>query len=143
MAKTIIKEVAITILICIAVGLVIAIIFYKDIPTNKATPSKVTAYETPKDVAEEIAEETAEQEFETTNQVFEVTDWDLELYKSAQSYNPGKSDPFAEYAETTGNATSINGQTGASSGSSSTGVPVDQNTTNNYYTASNINPGSK
>ena len=75
--------------------------------------------------------------------MFEVTDWDLELYKSAQSYNPGKADPFAEYAETVGNETTVSGQTGASSGGTSTSVPVDANTTNNYYTAANINPGSK
>ena len=51
MAKTILKEIFIIFLITLAVGLVLALIFYQYIPTNRIVPSKVTAYATPEEVA--------------------------------------------------------------------------------------------
>lgn len=139
MAKNIAKQIIITLLIGIAIVLVLAIILYKYIPSNKVVPSKVSTYNTPENVAAEISENMTSQEIQAVNQTFEITDADLSLYKRSQSYNPGKSDPFSEYVEEkTNTSTDVKG-TGASSSSST----VDKNVTDNYYKASNVSAGSK
>ena len=71
MAKTIFKEIFIILLITVAVGLILAIIFYKYMPTNKIIPSKVSAYSTPDEVAKEIAEDTKD-ELEAENKIYTI-----------------------------------------------------------------------
>lgn len=93
MIKTIIKEIFIMILLCIAIILILGILFYDYIPANKVVPVK-EAYETPNDVKEEINEQITE--IEKTEVSYEVTDKDLKLYRQTSSYKPGKPDPFAE-----------------------------------------------
>lgn len=136
MAKTIIKEIFIILLVTIAIGLVLAVIFYQFIPSNKIIPSEVTAYSAPEEVKEEILE-AANQELSETSQVYEITDSDLDLYKSTKSYNPGKVDPFSSTSSDTSgneNSTPVEG-TGGNSGTTQN---TDKNTTDNYYQASNI-----
>ena len=142
MAKKIIKEVLIILLISVLIGLVLAIIFYNYVPSNKLVPSKVTAYSTPENVQKEIEDNTTEQEITQVNKTFEITDSDLSLYKKNKSYNPGKADPFAT-AETTsgGNNTNNGSSNGNSVGDGSDNV--DRNTTDNYYNAANISTGTK
>jgi len=123
MIKSVFKEVGIMILICVVIVLVIGIIFYDYVPNNKTVPSKI-AYETPKNVKQEIEVEITE--YEKTNIVYEITDSDLDLYKSTKSYVPGKADPFADLSnevlveESVNNTGSVNGASGTSSSSSST-----------------------
>lgn len=93
MVKSVFKEVSIMILICLAIALVLGVIFYDYIPNNKVLPSKI-AYETPKNVKQEIEVEITE--YEKENVVYEITDSDLNLYRSTKSYVPGKADPFAD-----------------------------------------------
>lgn len=93
MIKSIIKELFIMILLCIAIILILGILFYDYIPSNKVIPVK-EAYETPNDVKEEINEQITE--IEKTEISYEVTEKDLKLYKQTSSYKPGKPDPFAE-----------------------------------------------
>ena len=138
MAKTILKEIFIIFLITLAVGLVLALIFYQYIPTNRIVPSKVTAYATPEEVAKEI-EDASQEELEGENKVFTITDADLALYRSERSYNPGKVNPFAKASSATSEQGS--GQTTPSEGGTSPNV--DANTTDNYYTASGVGSGTK
>lgn len=49
------------ILICLAIALVLGVIFYDYIPNNKVLPQKI-AYETPKNVKQEIEVEITEYE---------------------------------------------------------------------------------
>ena len=93
MVKSVFKEVSIMILICLAIALVLGVIFYDYIPNNKVLPQKI-AYETPKNVKQEIEVEITE--YEKENVVYEITDSDLSLYRSTKSYVPGKADPFAD-----------------------------------------------
>ena len=93
MVKSVFKEVSIMILICLAIALVLGVIFYDYIPNNKVLPQKI-AYETPKNVKQEIEVEITE--YEKENVVYEITDSDLNLYRSTKSYVPGKADPFAD-----------------------------------------------
>lgn len=93
MVKSIIKEIFIMLLLCIAIVLILGIILYDYIPSNKVIPVK-EAYETPNDVKEEINEQITE--IEKTEISYEITDADLNLYKQTSSYKPGKPDPFSE-----------------------------------------------
>lgn len=92
MIKSIIKETIIMLLLCIAILLIIGILFYDYIPTNKIVPTK-QAYETPNNVKEEINETITE--LEKTEISYEITDADLNVYKQKSSYKPGKANPFA------------------------------------------------
>ena len=105
MLKTIIKETFIMILLCVAIILILGILFYDYIPSNKVVPVK-EAYETPNDVREEINEQITE--IEKTEVSYEVTEKELKLYKQTSSYKPGKPDPFAELTNETTNTTGNN-----------------------------------
>lgn len=121
MIKSIIKEVFIMILLCIAIVLILGILLYDYIPSNKVIPVK-EAYETPNDVKEEINEQITE--IEKTEISYEITDADLNLYKQTSSYRPGKPDPFSESStvvnsnitdENTANTNQNNGTTNTNS----------------------------
>lgn len=140
MEKGVLRQVLITLLVLIALILVLAIIFYQFLPTNKIVPIKVTEYKTPESVSQEINDNTSEQEFSSVNELLEITDSDLSKYKSTKSYNPGKSDPFSEVEEDPTGAVDISSTGSKSSTSTST---EDKNTTDNYYKASGLDKGSK
>lgn len=156
MKKTL-KQVMIVFLTVVTVALVFAIILYKYIPTNKVIPTKVPAYSTPESVEAEIKESNTEAEFASENQVYEITDSDLSQYQSKRSYNPGKSDPFKEYSETTndgnngtsnaqnGSSDTNNGKTTSNDGKTNNGETgtENRNVTDNYYKTSGIGTGSK
>lgn len=121
MIKSIIKEIFIMILLCIAIVLILGILLYDYIPSNKVIPVK-EAYETPNDVKEEINEQITE--IEKTEISYEITDADLNLYKQTSSYRPGKPDPFSESStvvnsnvtdENTANTNQNNGTTNTNS----------------------------
>ena len=138
MAKSIFKEILIILLICIAIVLVMAVIFYNYIPNNKVIPAKVTAYQLPQNVGE-IVNETTIDSYDSSSMNYTIDDSDLSRYEAAQSYNPGKADPFAAYTE---NATASTNEAQSESTSTSS-EPVDENVTDNYYTSQNVGTGTK
>ena len=103
MVKSVIKEILIMLLLCIAIVLIFGLLFYDYIPTNKMIPAK-EAYITPNEVKEEINETITE--LEKTEISYEITDADLNIYKQSSSYKTGKKDPFSLYVE---NTSSTNG----------------------------------
>ncbi len=139
MAKKIFKEVFIILLVCIAIILIMAVIFYNYMPTNKIIPAKVTAYKTPENIEAEITEDTIGS-YTTQEQEYTIDDTDLSKYQATQSYNPGKPDPFAEYSEANVITNNINNSDGSSSNNNQN---VDENVTDNYYTSQNVNTGTK
>lgn len=143
MQKGVFKQILIVILACIAIMLAMALVFYQYIPNNRVMPSKVTAYAMPDSIKAEI-EEDAGQDLKEQVETFEITDSDLDMYRSSKSYNPGKSDPFSSYTESENTIQSSNATAPASSGSSAnTTNTVDRNTTDNYYTAANVSRVTK
>ena len=138
MVKYIIKQIFIILLICIAILLIFALVFYQYIPSNKVIPSKVEAYETPETIKAEIEEKAEGQELIGRNEMYEITDEDLSLYKSTKNYNPGKSDPFSKYDEQP-KGNNIDDDDSDKNNSSK----PDKNTTDNYYTAENVARGTK
>lgn len=143
MFKTLAKQFIIMLLICVAIGLILAIIFYQYIPSNKIVPSKVEEYQTSESIKAEIQDKTENFDLGSSEQNYEITDSDLNLYKRTGSYDPGKMDPFAEVSEdTTSVDTSTPGSTNASSGSNvvdnTKSTTKNVNATDNYYKASGV-----
>lgn len=132
MAKSIIKEIFIILLVCVAIVLLMAVIFYNYIPTNKVIPTKVTAYQLPENV-EAIINETTIDSFDSSSINYTIDDSDLSKYQAAQSYNPGKADPFSAAAEESSNTAQ----------GENTNTAVDENVTDNYYTSQNVGTGTK
>lgn len=90
--KSVIKEIFIMLLLCIAILLILGILFYDYIPTNKVIPTR-EAYTTPENVKAEINQQITE--LEKVEVSYEITDVDLNIYKQSNGYKPGKADPFS------------------------------------------------
>jgi hypothetical protein len=130
MAKAIIKEIFIMLLLCVAIVLVFGVIFYDYIPTNKAVPNKLEAYVTPENIQEEIDEEIME--MNKVEVSYEITESDLDMYKQTHSYTPGKRDPFSASTDYTNNAGGNNtGNAGNNGGTS--GTNTDPNSTQGFF----------
>ena len=127
MAKSIIKEIIIMLLICLAIILVLGILLYEYVPASKTMPNEVS-YTTPRDVKEELLS-SADVDDSQIIVTYEVNQDDLNNYKKVQNYKPGKANPF-DSGETTDSSNATNTTKGNSSagnsnngntGSSSTG----------------------
>ena len=78
MVKSITKEIIIMLLLCVAILLILGVLFYDYIPSNKVVPGKI-AYSTPENIQEEVNEEVIEAN--KTKITYEVTDADLNINK--------------------------------------------------------------
>ena len=108
--KSIIKEIFIILLLCIAVCLVFGVVFYDYIPTNKVIPSTVEAYKTSNTIKDEINQEIVDYPKHYITR--EITDSDLTIKQKEKGYDSGKANPFAtdsDSANTTGNTTTPSG----------------------------------
>lgn len=125
MAKTILKEIIIILLLLTAIILALGIFFYDYIPTNKTVPS-VEAYRTSETIQAELSEQIAEEE--TVLVTYEITSNDLKTYEKKGDYEKGKANPFSPYVNTPngGNTNSIVNENG---GSISTNVNTTKSST--------------
>ena len=119
MAKSILKEIIITLLLCLAILLVLSILFYDYNPLNKIIPNKI-AYSTPEEIRNEIEQNEVKDVLEGgVNIVYSIDSSDLNIYKKSNSYVAGKQNPFAEIAEElteeTGNGQTVNKKNEATS----------------------------
>lgn len=126
MAKTIIKELIIILLLCLAIMLILGIWLYEYIPLAKTIPNPVS-YTTPDNVKQELADTTGVDESQII-MTYEVDANDLNNYKRIQDYKPGKANPFSSY-ETT--------ETNTASGESQTGGNVNSTNNNNSTSSEN------
>ena len=104
MAKSIIKEIFLTVLLLVAVILIFVLLFYEDNPITKVVPDEIT-YTTPAGIRNELGSSksaSGENSLNSTdrNVVFEVQGADLNEYKEKKTYIPGKSNPFVVWDET-------------------------------------------
>lgn len=143
MAKSIIKELIIVLLLCLAIIIILGILLYEYVPMVKTLPNQVS-YTTPQEAKEELAEASEVDESQVV-MTYEVNSADLNNYKKVQKYKPGKANPFSSYEQSTtgtnitengstgsGNSnsgTSSNATTGNSSSSNSSGSSSSENTT--------------
>ena len=140
MAKTVLKEIIIILLLCLAIILILGILLYDYVPIAKVIPEEVS-YTTPENIQKEIAEEDT---VEPVIYTYEVQAEDLNTYKRTQEYQAGKANPFSDInsqpAQETQNGTSSNGGTSNSgtsnnSNSSSSSNTGSETTTNNSDTS--------
>lgn len=110
MIKTVFKEIIITLLLCIAILLILGVIFYDYNPLNKIVPNKI-AYSTPEEIENDIKETEVKDVLEGgVNIVYSIDGSDLNIYKRSNSYVSGKANPFASIAEDTNTNVSENTQ---------------------------------
>ncbi len=99
MTKLILKEIIITLVLCLAILLVLSILFYDYNPLNKIIPNKI-AYSTPEEIKNEIEQNEVKDVLEGgVNIVYSIDSSDLNIYKKSNSYVAGKQNPFAEIEE--------------------------------------------
>jgi len=138
MVKSVIKEFIIILLMCIAILLLLGVVFYGYIP-NSAIPSKI-AYETPETIKNELVDTVGGNTTEKQNIIYEITDSDLTKYKQDKNYNPGKADPFAEVVDAntavTNGTTNGSGDNGNNSNNGENGTK-DNNTNKGNTTTTN------
>lgn len=130
MAKKVIKELIISLLLCLAIILLLGILLYEYIPMAKTVPNPVS-YNTPDNVKQELANSENVDE-EQIIMTYEVDSNDLNNYKRIQDYKPGKANPFSSFETTGTNTTTGNSSNGTSSSNG--------NSTNNAGTS---NSGSQ
>ena len=140
MAKTVLKEIIIILLLCLAIILILGILLYDYVPIAKVIPEEVS-YTTPENIQKEIAEEDT---VEPVIYTYEVQSEDLNTYKRTQEYQAGKANPFSDInsqpAQETQNGTSSNGgtsnsATSSNSNNSSSSNAGSETTTNNSDTS--------
>ena len=131
MAKDIIKEIIIFLLLALAIILILGVLLYKYIPANKIIPEKVS-YTTPENVKTELQTDESVDDSEVVV-TYQIDSTDLSNYKKIQEYVPGKKNPFASVQ-----------QDDTTSGSSSNSGTTENNTNNSSSSNSNVisNTGS-
>ena len=125
--KSIVKEIFIILLLCIALCLVFGVIFYDYIPNNKVVPSTVEAYKTSNTIKDEISQEIVD--YPKQNITLEITDSDLTIKKQDKSYESGKANPFSNTISSASGNTTEN--TTTPSGNNNTNKTPDS--TDHYF----------
>ena len=125
MLKSVLKEIFIMLLLCAAIALILGVMFYNYIPTNKTVPSKLAEYSTPENVRAEINQETSEQEKEEIT--YEIDGSDLKLFRQTNSYTTGKANPFASITSTENKENTDNSEVVEQN------TNIDPNSTGTFY----------
>lgn len=115
MAKSIIKEIGIILLLIITILLVLGIMFYDYRPSTKKIPKEIEGYTLSQEMANELEETIKTAETQNIVKIYRVDSGDLKLSQRRDQYIPGKKNPFSKVAETisntTGNGTTSGGNT--------------------------------
>lgn len=122
MFKKIIKEIAILILLIVAIGLALVIFFYDYNPISVTIPKQVEAYALEEDIEEELEETLQVQQTQELVKTYIVDESDLYAYESSNDYDKGNPNPFAKYSTGSSNSTdnSSNSNSNTSGGNSTT-----------------------
>ena len=137
MKKSILKELIIVLLLCLAIILILAILLYEYVPMSKTLPNQV-AYTTPEDVKQELLT-TSDVDESQIVMTYEVNSDDLNNYKRIKDYNPGKANPFSSYeTQTSESTTTTNGTTSNNGGTTS-----PSNITTSSSGSNNSNSGTQ
>ena len=118
MAKKVIKEIMIMLLLCLAIILILGVLLYEYVPSNKIIPDEVS-YITPETVKEELSK-SEDVENDEVILTYSVDSTDLDNYERINTYVPGKPNPFSPYDETSTSGEDTT-QSGSSNGSTSSG----------------------
>lgn len=138
MVKTVFKEVIIILLLCLAILLVLSVLFYDYNPISKVVPNKI-AYTVPEGIEKDLEEETTEEEITIENKIYTIEGSDLNIYKKSNSYNPGKANPFSA---TTMDTNIVDNGNAVDTSNGSNGQTVTEQPTNVGTTTNNNNSGN-
>lgn len=109
MAKNIIKEIIIILLLTLAIILVLGVLLYGYVPANKMIPEKVS-YTTPEQVKTELEADVNESDDELYVD-YHIDSTQLNNYKKIQEYVPGKKNPFASLENENSSSNTTTGTT--------------------------------
>lgn len=112
MFKAIIKEIAIIILLIVAIGLVFFVVFYDYNTINTTIPKKVEAYELSSETRDELEETLKAQNTQELVKTYILDETDLSGYESKKTYEKGKPNPFSKYTEVSSSGNSSGNNTG-------------------------------
>lgn len=137
MAKKVIKEIIISLLLCLAIILLLGILLYEYVPMTKTIPNPVS-YTTPDNVKQELANGETVDESQII-MTYEVDSTDLNNYKRIQNYKPGKANPFSSYdtSETNGTNTTANNSANGENGDTTSASNTSNGNNNNETQSSN------
>ena len=130
MAKTIIREIIIVLLLTLAIILILGVLLYEYVPANKIIPEKVS-YTTPENAKLELETDTNVDDTQVII-TYQIDSTDLNNYKKIQEYIPGKKNPFEtieeEEDEETENTVEDNNTTSNTETNTNTNSNADSNT---------------
>lgn len=134
MAKTIIKELIIMLLLCLAIILILGVLLYGYVPTNKIIPEKVS-YTVPDNIKEELEKTLSKDNLEVIL-TYEVDSTDLNNYEKIKKLNTGKPNPFSSYEQenlegennTNNNSSTTNNNSSSNTNATSNGYMKDTGT---------------
>ncbi len=135
MAKNILKEIAIILLLLVAITLVLWIFLSDYDPGTVTVPAKLQAYELPEEVKNEIGQKVS---IESQNiiKTYTIDSSSLSVYEINDSYDKGKKQPFTSY-KSTSNAdnenTNATNTTTPSSSTSNNSQAENSNTTGTFF----------
>ena len=135
MAKTIIRETIIILLLCLAIILVLGVFLYSYVPTNKIIPEEVSYAQT--EEVKKAIEESVSAENTQVILTYEIDETDLDNYEKVRDYKPGKTNPFSSYQTEEVNEDANNTTTGDSQVTTNTTTntvennTIEENSTNN------------
>lgn len=138
MIKTVLKEVIIILLLCVAIVLILGILFYDYNPINKVIPNKV-AYTVPENIRNELEEENLKSSISIESKVYTVEGSDLNIYKKSKAYNPSKENPFAYISTNTTDSGTPTGSSVDTSAKSNNSSNSNAKTANNGSTSNQKN----
>ena len=131
MAKNIIKEIIIVLLLCLAIILILGVLLYEYVPSNKIIPNAVS-YTTPEAVQKELSK-SEDVENDQIILTYSVDSTDLDNYERINTYVPGKAKTFSPYD------TSIRSGEDTTTQSESTAKDITQNESTTEETTQNGN----
>lgn len=131
MAKKMIKEIMIMLLLMLAIILILGVLLYEYVPNNKIIPNAVS-YTTPEAVQKELSK-SEDVENDQIILTYSVDSTDLDNYERINTYVPGKANPFSPYD------TSIRSGEDTTTQSESTAEDITQNESTTEETTQNGN----
>lgn len=131
MAKKMIKEIMIMLLLMLAIILILGVLLYEYVPSNKIIPNAVS-YTTPEAVQKELSK-SEDVENDQIILTYSVDSTDLDNYERINTYVPGKANPFSPYD------TSIRSGEDTTTQSESTAKDITQNESTTEETTQNGN----
>lgn len=134
MAKNIIKEIIIILLLTLAIILVLGVLLYGYVPANKMIPEKVS-YTTPEQVKTELEADVNESDDELYVD-YHIDSTQLNNYKKIQEYVPGKKNPFASLENENSSSNTTTGTT-QNNASNSKNITSSDGTQTNSTTEEN------